>query len=186
VTEPSPPWVPPPSQVTHPDQLPGEAWRAFDLMDGEAMLNAWRTVRGFLVLTNLRCFGMRREFDLFEPPAWRTGPEFFFYNLRPPLVVLDRFVELSEQVEEAGAVGRFAVRDPETVARAIGAALTSGRELWRNRREHTQEMLRARQQLRAQRAAGAARPVYMVRCSYCGNLANATLHRCPSCGATLA
>jgi hypothetical protein len=185
VSAPSAPWVPPPSEVTHPDQLPGEAWYAFDLIDGETVLNVWRTARGYLVLTNLRCLGIRLELDLFAPKQWRSGPEFFFYNLNPPTVRFDRIVELSEQVEESGAVGRFAVQDPEGVANAISAALDSGRETWRTRRQKTQEMIHARQRLLAQRTAGAAHPVYMVRCSYCGNLANASLPRCPSCGATL-
>ncbi len=178
-------WVPPPSQVTHPEQLPGEAWRAFDLMDGEAVLAVWKTPRGFLVLTNLRCFGMYLELDLFAPRQWRTGPEFFFYNVRPPTVAMGRFVELEEEVAEAGSVGRFLVHDPESVAAAISAAVGPGRAAWQARRQHTEEMLRARRSLRAQRAAGVDRPVVLVRCSYCGNTANAALRRCPSCGATL-
>ena len=178
-------WVPPPTQVTHPDQLPGEAWRAVELIDGEAVLNVWKTPRGFLVLTNLRCFGMFLELDLFSPHQWHTGPEFLFYNFRAPTVAFGRFVVLEEEVQEAGAVGRFLVHDPPSVAATIAAALGPGRSAWRARRQHTEEMLHARQSLRAQRAAGVDRPVVLVRCSYCGNTANAALRRCPSCGATL-
>jgi len=173
------------SAETEPDPLPAPAWRAFDLFEGEALLNAWKVPRGFLVLTNLRCFAVYESWELFAPRSWGLGPQFFFYNLRPPVIVLGRFVQLSEEVEEAGAVGRFAVRDPPAVVEAISVALASGRTAWAARREETQRLIRARQQIREQRAAGVAHPEVMVRCSYCGNLANAALRQCPSCGARL-
>lgn len=186
MSDPSLRWSPPPSEVTQPDQLSGEAWRAFDPIDGEKVLNVWRTPRGFLVLTNLRCFGIRRELDLFGPPEWRTGPEFYFYNLKPPQVLFGRFVELSEEVSESGAVGRFPVKAPEAVAEAIAGAAGPGRDLWRARRAQTQQQILARKQLRTQRAAEGMPPIPLERCRYCGNLVNANLRRCPSCGAPLA
>jgi hypothetical protein len=173
------------SADTAPDPLPGAARRAIDLIEGEAILQVWKTPLGFLVLTNLRCLGLWQTLELFAPRAWRVGPEFFFYNLRPPTVVLGRFVELAEEVREAGSVGRFAVHDPGAVAHTISAAMDAGRAAWAARREETERLIEARQQIRRQRAAGEAHPIVMVRCSYCGNQANAALHRCPSCGARL-
>jgi hypothetical protein len=171
--------------VTHPDQLPSEAWRAISLIEGEMLLQTWRSAQGFLVLTNLRCFGLWREWELFPPRSWHPGPEFFFYNLRPHRILLGRFVELSEEVPEAGTVGRFAVHDPASVAWTISAALEPGRAVWRARREQTEELMEARRKIRAALAAGHAPPVVKVRCAFCGNLADATSRRCPSCGATL-
>lgn len=183
--EPTPHPGPTGGPITTPDALPNEAWQAIDLIEGEAVLRAWRTPRGFLVLTNLRCLGLHEQLRILGPVAWGPGPEFFFYNLRPPTVLFGRFVQLSEEVEELGSVGRFAVRDPEAVARAIADALAAGRLAWSARRQRTQELIRARAEARARRAAGEPNPEVMVRCSYCGNLANAALRRCPSCGARL-
>ena len=137
------------------------------------------------MLTNLRCFGLWRELGVFPPHPWHTGPEFFFYNLKPPRVLFGRFLELSEEFPEAGSVGRFAVHDPTAVAEAISAALDAGQTEWRDRRQRTEELIRARQQIRAARAAGIAPPVVKVRCAFCGNLADASSRRCPSCGAVL-
>jgi hypothetical protein len=178
-------WTPPPSQVTHPDQLPADAWRAIDLIDGEMPLRAWRTPQGFLVLTNLRCVALWQRGELFPPHPWRSGPEFFFYNLKPPRVLLHRYVELSEEFEENGWVGRFAVADPEGVAAEISAAIESGRAAWRDRRAHSEELIRARQRLRAARVAGSRPASAMVRCAFCGNLTNVSARRCASCGAAL-
>jgi hypothetical protein len=185
VTDRASTWVPPRSEVTQPDQIPAEAWRAITLIDGEMPLQAWHSAHGFLVLTNLRCFGLWREWELFPPRSWHTGPEFFFYNLRPPRVLFGRFVELSEEFQEAGTVGRFAVHDPVSVASAISAALEPGRGIWKERRKTTEELMQARRQIRAALAAGRPPPVVKVRCSFCGNLADATSRRCPSCGAAL-
>ncbi|MGC2788824.1 MAG: zinc ribbon domain-containing protein [Thermoplasmata archaeon] len=171
--------------VTHPDQIPVDAWRAFDLFEGELLLGAWRTSRGFLLLTNLRCLALYRRGEIFPPHPWRVGPEFFFYNLRPPEVVLGRFVELTEAFEENGRVGRFTVRDPTSVADAISAAIEPGRAAWQERRKHTEELIEARKRLRAARAAGDLRRIEKVRCSYCGNLTDASVRRCTSCGAGL-
>lgn len=186
MTERSSEWTPPPSEVTRPDQVPAEAWRAIDFLDGELVLQAWRTPpKGFLVLTNLRCFSLWRELTVFAPAPWRTGPEFFFYNLKPPRVVLGRFLELTEEFAEAGSVGRFAVHDPASAAEAISAALGPGRLEWKDRRQRTEELIRARQKIRAARVAGIPSPVIMVRCAFCGNMADASARRCPSCGAAL-
>lgn len=178
--------IPLPSQVTQPDQIPPDAWRAVDLMGGEMALRAWRTPTGFLLLTNLRCIALWRRGELFPPHPWRSGPEFFFYNLQPPRLLLGRFVELSEEYEENGRVGRFAVHDPEEVVAAISAQLESGRGAWAARREQTEGLMRARQRSRAERATGGPHQPVMVRCSYCGNLADVSRRRCSSCGAYLA
>lgn len=159
--------------------------RAVDLLEGERVLRAWRTPQGFLVLTSLRCVALWRRGELFPPHPWRTGPEFFFYNLKPPRVLLHRYVELSEEFEESGRVGRFAVRDPEATASEISDAMDAGRAAWRARREATEEMIRARQRLRAARLGGGNSPPALVRCSFCGNLTDASARRCRSCGAAL-
>ena len=161
-----------------------DAWRAIDLFEGELLLRAWRSAQGFLVLTNLRCIGLSHHRELFPPHPWRAGPEFFFYNMNAPRVLLGRFVELSEQVDENGQVGRFLVRDPESVVAEISAAQGPGEATWRDRREQTAELIRARQALRAARAAG-SREVVSVRCSFCGNRTDASARRCASCGASL-
>lgn len=175
----------PSSEVTSPDQIPIEAWRALDLFEGELPLRTWRTPHGYLMLTNLRCVALWRRGELFPPHPWRSGPEFFFYNLNSPRVLLGRFVELSEQFEEGGRVGRFLVRDPAGVAAEISAALEPGRSAWRDRREHTEELIKARQQVRAARAAGNLRQVVKVRCAFCGNLTDVSARSCSSCGAGL-
>ncbi len=162
--------------------MPVAAWVAVDWIDGERVRSTWRTALGYLVLTNLRCFGVSRAHELFPPRPWHFGPVFFFYNFRPPEVLLGRFVQLAEEHGDSGEVGRFAVRDPASVAAEISAAMESGRAAWNRRREETTRWLLARQ--RARFASNAGPPV-MIRCSYCGNLANAMLRRCPSCGAGL-
>ncbi|MGI0129765.1 MAG: hypothetical protein ACREEC_06405 [Thermoplasmata archaeon] len=175
----------PPSPVTRPDQIRPDAWRAVDLLAGEAPLQAWRTPGGYLLLTNLRCVALGRRGELFEAHLWQAGPEFFFYNLRPPHILLGRFVGLEEEYPENGWVDRFAVRDPPAVAAAILATMEPGRRAWQERRAKTEELLLARQRRRAQRAAGVGRPRVMVRCAYCGNLSDVSRRRCPSCGAAL-
>jgi hypothetical protein len=173
------------SRVTRPDLIPPDAWRAVELLGGEAPLEAWKTPQGYLLLTNLRCVALWRKGELFAPHYWRSGPEFFFYNLKPPRVLLGRFVELEEEFEENGWVGRFLVHDPEGVAAAVRAQMESGRQAWRERRAHAEELVRDRQRLRAERAAGGRRRTVLIRCSFCGNLADVSLRRCPSCGAAL-
>lgn len=167
---------------TLPDPLPVAAWVAVDWIEGENVRSTWRTALGYLVLTNLRCFGISRARELFPPRPWHVGPVFFFYNFRPPEVLYGRFVELAEERDDSREVGRFAVRDPASVAAEISSAMESGRAAWNRRREETTRWMEARQRARLAAAAGSAG---MIRCSYCGNLVSAVLRRCPSCGAGL-
>jgi hypothetical protein len=172
--------------VTGPDPIPPDAWRALELLGGEMPLEAWKTPEGYLLLTNLRCVALWRKRELFPPHYWRTGPEFYLYNMNSPRVLLGRFVELTEQYEENGWIGRFLVRDPEGVAASISEAMEPGRQAWAERRARTEELMRSRARLRSERAAGGPHRPVLVRCSYCGNLADASRRRCPSCGAELA
>jgi hypothetical protein len=175
----------PSSPATFPDPIPAHAWRAIDLLPGEMPFRSWRTGDGYLLLTNLRCVSLSHVGPLFSPHLWHSAPEFFLYNLRAPRVLLGRFVELSEEYPENGWTGRFRVRDPATVVAEIAAAIEPGRLAWLQRREHAEELLRAQQRMRSERAAGGPRSPVMVRCSYCGNLADASRRQCPSCGAVL-
>jgi hypothetical protein len=185
VSAPSSDGLTPASQITHPDQIPPDAWGAVNLIDGELVHQVWRTAQGFLVLTNLRCVALGRRGELFPPHPWRAGSEFFFYNLRPPKVLLGRFVELSEEYNESGRTGRFAVRDPLGVADTIAAAIPPGRAAWIERRAHAEELIEARKRLRAARTSGTLPPVISVRCAFCGNLTDASGRVCSSCGAGL-
>ena len=92
---------------TLPDPLPVAAWVAVDWIEGENVRSTWRTALGYLVLTNLRCFGISRARELFPPRPWHVGPVFFFYNFRPPEVLYGRFVELAEERDDSREVGRF-------------------------------------------------------------------------------
>jgi RNA polymerase subunit RPABC4/transcription elongation factor Spt4 len=177
--------LPPAYRPTEPDPVPPEAWRALGLLPGESPLAAWRTPHGFLVLTNLRCIALANRLQIFGPRDWHAAPEFYFYNLRPPRVLFGRFVELAEEYDENGWVGRYAVVHPEEVARRIGAELAAGRVAWQARRSHTEELARARAQARAEQAARHARQPVYVRCSFCGNLVDASRGRCPDCGAAM-
>ena len=177
--------TPSPFESTEPDALPGEAWRAIDLLDGERIRFVWATPTGFLVLTDLRCFGVHETLTVFAPRSWVVGPEFFLYNVQTPAVVLGRFVQLREGVDESGAIGRFAVRDPAAVAETIRAGLASGRAAWELRRRQTEASIESRRLAALARIAHEAHPAVMIRCSFCGNLVSAALRRCPSCGAQL-
>jgi len=177
--------VPPQFQTTVPDRIPADAWRALGLLAGEVPLQAWRTPAGFLVLTHLRCVIVSHRVAIFGPAEWRVGPEFFFYNLRAPRVLFGRFLELSEEYEENGWTGRFAVAHPAEVGHAIETQMGPGRAAWQSRRSQTQQWIGAREKLRAESFAHlTAQPVY-VRCAFCGNLVDAGRHRCPDCGASL-
>jgi len=180
-------WTPPPDEVTHPDQLDPAAFVQIDFLDGEKILHCWKLPRGFLVLTNLRCVRVWERRRLFEEAEWHTGPNFLFYNLRPPKVVAGRFVELSEVHEENAGSSRFLVRDPEEVCAEIEAARTPGQAAWAARRAQ------ARRELTRSPVSGpppgttvvreVIHEVVKVRCRFCGNLMAVTDARCPSCGA---
>ena len=184
-----PTWTPPPDQVTRPDQLPAEGWRALELLDGEHVLAVWRTIQGYLVLTNLRCVVVRRTEVLLRPTVWAAGPQFLFYNLRPPRVVLGRFVELAEEYEEqeGGLVSRIAVSDPRAVVAQIAEASRTGRAEWAARRSESKRLMEARRRRREAVglavAGGGLSEAARARCTYCGNLVSVSSNRCPNCGA---
>ncbi len=186
-----PSWTPPPDQVTRPDQLPAEGWRVVELLEGEHVLACWRASRGYLVLTNLRSVVLRRTEAVLRPTVWEPGPQFFFYNVQPPRVVLGRYVELAEQYAEqaGGLVSRLAVSDPAAVAAAIAAAIPAGQAEWMRRRSESQRQTasrRERQRANARAFVGSApAEVARVRCDYCGNLTPVSTGRCSSCGAPL-
>lgn len=179
--------TPPPDLVTQPDQIGPEAGEQLDLLPGERLLRCWRTPHGFLVLTTLRCTSITRRAQLLEPPIWRAGPSFLFYNCAPPRVVLGRFLELAEEVTENAGASRFLVHDPETVRREIEQQRVQGRLAWEERRRAA---LAARGRVGASMAAPGTtvvrevvRTVVKVRCRFCGNLMDETLDRCPFCAA---
>lgn len=185
----TPAWNPPPEQRTAPDQLPGEAWRAIDLFDGEAVRRCWRTAHGFLILTNLRCVLVWRHRELFHARAWESGPEVFLYNVADPRVVLGRFVEIAPAVDEGDGLIRAGVADPRAVAGEIRDEIPAARQEWDRRRTKMQQDLAAHQARRAQIAAviaaGGSAPVPKVPCPYCGSSIPVTARRCPNCGAPM-
>lgn len=182
-------WVPPPDQVTAPDQLPPEVWRLWDALEQEHVVSCWKTGLGYLVLTNLRCFEVWRRSAVLGKRDWSLGPQFFFYNLRPPRVVLGRFVELVEEFNEGDArqLSRVAVQDPTSVSEQIGAAVGPGREEWGRRRVAALQLIedrrRQREAIARGLADGASASSARVNCPYCGTLMPALAPRCPSCGA---
>ena len=179
--------VTPTEAVTTPVQIEFEALRQIHLLDGERLLRVWRTGRGFLVMTNLRCIEVARKPQVFSTSDWEAGPSFFFYNLAPPRVELFRFLRLSEQREERTLVMRFFLHDPSEVAQEIQAARLAGQDEWLRRRAAAEGALR---QSRERWQAGhpfafgeGAHRVIRVRCGFCGNLIDVTATRCPFCGA---
>ncbi len=176
----APTWTPLPEDVTAPDQIDREALDELDLLDEERIARCWRTRRGFLVMTNLRCADVWHKLELFGPTEWHMGPSLFFYNLAPPVVVAHRYLVLSEQYEENVGSIRFLVSEPDSVASEIDAARPKGRAEWEARHA------RVRLQLGApphRIALGPPTGVASVRCSFCGNPMDPTAARCPSCGA---
>lgn len=173
--------------VTTPVQIEREALHRLHLLDGEHILRVWKSVRGYLVMTNLRCQEVLRRPQLFASSDWEAGPNFFYYNLGPPKVEFHRFLRLSEEHEEGALVVRFILHDPYTVAQEIEAARVAGQDEWLRRRSQAESVLReSRERLRAGKLYSVReghREVLKVRCSFCGNLMPATAVRCPSCGA---
>lgn len=177
-------WVPPAEQRTGPDQLPAEAWRAISLFDGEHVLRCWRTARGYLLLSNLRCGVVWPSWEVFHRGDWQEGPQYFFYNLRPPSVLLGRFVELREEYEEEGRTTRFLVHDPEAVAAEIAGAIPAGRGEWMARRQRFAADLDARRRVQRLQGSESKAPQYrLYPCRYCGNPIPIAARQCPSCGA---
>jgi hypothetical protein len=184
------PWTPPPEQSTQPDQLPPDAWRAVELIDEERLLRCWKTARGFLLLTTLRCIQLWQRWELLRPGTWVASPELLLYNVRPPTVLLGRFVEIAPAFDEGNGPIRVAVSDPLSVAREISDAIEPGRRLWQARRAKAVHDLEARRKRREAIAAavlsGQPIPVIKVPCAYCGNSIPATARHCPYCGAPTA
>jgi len=176
-----------PEVATTPAQIERDALHQLHLLDGEHILRVWKTVRGFLVMTNLRCQEVLRRPQLFAASDWEGGPNFFFYNLAPPKVEFHRFLRLSEDGGRGALAVRFILHDPYAVAVEIEAARVAGQEEWLRRRTRAEAVLReSRERLQAGKLytiREGFREVIKVRCSFCGNLMPATATRCPSCGA---
>ena len=180
-------WDPDIDTDTTPAQIEREALNELHLLDGERILRVWRTARGFLVMTNLRCTDIMRKPQVFAPSDWEAGPSLFFYNLGPPRVEFRRFLRLTEEHEGRALVLRFYLHDPDEVAREIDAARVDGQREWMRRRALSEAVVRqARERWQAALeyfGRGGPRPVIRVRCGYCGNLIEASAQRCPFCGA---
>ncbi|MGI0071540.1 MAG: hypothetical protein ACRECT_05685 [Thermoplasmata archaeon] len=155
-----------------------------DLLEGETVLYGGRTSQGFLVVTNLGCLSIGQRMRLLLPHVGHSGPEFPFYNLKPPRVELGQFVVLQEEYEENGWTGRFLVQNPNDVAASITETMAGGRAAWAMRRPHAEAAARVREH--APRGAGDVAPPVLVRCAYCGNLTDERRARCTSGGAPLA
>lgn len=183
----APRWQPPGDHVTRPDQLPEGAWAALDLFTGEHVLDCWRTARGFLVLTTLRCLLLWQRREVLRRRDWEASPEVFLYDVRPPRVVLGRFVELEPASSGHAGALRVAVDDPPSVAEEIARTIPRAREEWEVRRNRIVRDLdlqrRRREQIASALAAGRPIPIARVPCAYCGNLISTAARSCPFCGA---
>jgi hypothetical protein len=173
--------------VTTPAQIEREAFLQIRLLDGERILRVWKTGRGYLVMTNLRCTEVSRKPQVFSPSDWEAGPNFFFYDLAPPRVEFHRFLRLSEEKGKRGAVLRLFLHDPDEVAQEIQTARLAGQNEWLKRRARSEAAIRRAQERWETAVPFAGRdgvkPVIRVRCGYCGNLVDASASRCPYCGA---
>jgi hypothetical protein len=183
----SPRWSPPAQEVTSPDQLSPEAWRAVSLLDGEVIHRVWKTGRGFLVLTSLRCFLLWQRREVFRPVEWEASPEVLLFNVRPPRVLFGRFVEITPQSDEGGFPIRAGVAEPEEVAEEVAAAIPAARAAWEARRAKAEAELasqrRRREQILAAIRGGRPVPIPTVVCPFCGNPMLVTARACPHCGA---
>ncbi len=175
---------------TTPDPLSPEAWPALSLMHGEVIRRVWRTARGFLVLTTLRCILLWQRRELFRPTEWQAGPEVLLYDVRPPRVLFGRFLEVAPASSDGGGPIRVVVAAPEDVAEEISASLPEARREWAERRSKALVFLAAEKRRHDQvlAAVGSGRPVpaATVRCAYCGNEMLLTARSCPHCGAPAA
>lgn len=177
-----------PAGRTTPDPIDPEALGLLRLLEGERVLRVWRTGRGFLVMTNLRCAEVSRKVELFSPSAWNAGPNFFYYNLAPPKVEFHRYLRLSEERGRQAIVVRLYLHDPAAVAQEIQAARSAGQNEWLRRRARAEAAFR---RSRERWSSGnrvlvheADREVVLARCAFCGNLMNLRATHCPSCGAS--
>lgn len=178
----------PTETATTPVQIEGEAFDQIHFLEGERILRVWKTGRGFLVMTNLRCTEVSRKPQLFGHRNWEAGPSFFFYDLAPPKVEFQRFLRLSEAHEGRAVVLRFIVHDPSSVAGEIEEARLSGQNEWLRRRALSERTLRESRERwessgRAFTIRGGIRQPIKVRCGFCGNLIDVAATRCPFCGA---
>jgi hypothetical protein len=176
---------PPPGEVeTSPDQISPGALDELELLPGERISRCWSTGLGFLVMTNLRCIHLWHKAELFSKSEWHTGPTFLFYDLAPPSVLAARFLVLTEGSGDEASSSRFLVRDPSGVAREIEEARAAGRAEWEVRRAAAaKELGQPRRPPPPPGTTVIIREIVKVRCSYCGNLMNATDTVCPACGA---
>jgi hypothetical protein len=163
------------------------ALRVIHLLEDERVLRTWRTPLGLLVMTNLRCVEVVRHQPLFSKGEWALGPSFFFYNMAPPKVLFNRYLRLSDTYEENPVVAHVFVHNPAQVAQELQRARLAGQNEWLRRRARAEESYRLS---RVRWTSGnrvilhsAEGEVIKVRCSYCGNLMDASTNRCPSCGA---
>ena len=184
----SPPgWDPPPDLVTSPVQIEKEALYQIHFLEGERVLRVWKTGRGYLVMTNLRCTEVSRRPQVFGAHDWEAGPNFFFYNLAAPKVEFQKFLRLSEDREERALVVRFLLHDPSTVAQEIEEARHAGQNEWLRRRAQAEASVRESERRwesgRGYASRDGYRQLIRVRCSFCGNLIEVTASRCPFCGA---
>jgi hypothetical protein len=190
VAERAPSGHPPADQVTRPDQLPRAAWAALDLFAGERVFDCWKTARGYLVLTSLRCVLIWQRKEFLRARAWEASPEVFLYDVREPRVVLGRFVEIEPGSPDVGGALRVAVDDPPSVVEEIARSIPEARREWETRRNRILRDLEAqrhrREEIASALAAGRPIPIARVPCAYCGNLISTAARSCPFCGAPVA
>jgi hypothetical protein len=173
--------------VRTPAQIESEALHQIHFLTGEYLQRVWKTARGFLVMTNLRCIEVLRKPQVFATSDWEAGPSIFFYNLSAPKVEFHRFLRLSEEREERTLVMRFFLHDPYQVAQEIEGARIAGQNEWLRRRSQAEGALRlSRERWEAAHPLGLGEELkraVKVRCGFCGNLMEITATRCPFCGA---
>ncbi len=185
--EPPGPLPVPPDTTTTPDPLPWAAYELVGLLTGERIRRAWKTGRGYLVMTNLRLINIWYRTELFARSEWHLGSSFFFYNLAGPRVLFGRYLELSEDFEENAGTLRFHVADPVGVAQEIEAARRAGRQEWATRRAQRQvsegRLLRALPERTPVIVEQVVREIVKIRCNFCGSLMDIANPHCPACGA---
>ena len=170
--------------VAVPDRIDPDALDQIHLLDAEAVRRVWKTMGGFLVMTNLRCIQVSRKPQLFSKVEWQAGPSLFFYNMAPPKVMFRRYVRLSEDREDHPVVLHLFVHDPYEVAQEIYGARTLGRNEWLDRRARAEVALsESRRRWESGGRAALHESSAKRRCNFCGNLMSVTSTRCPSCGA---
>jgi hypothetical protein len=164
--------------------LPREALDAVPWLDGEAVRSVWPIPEGFLVVTNLRAAVLGRDEGIFRSAAWHGVAEYFFFNFADPhpegangITLAQEFDDLREATVE--------VADPVVVLAELREARTTGRLLWVERRARSGAPPPVERPMIVE--GPGHRPVVAVvaklPCSYCGNLFDARVGRCPYCSA---